>query len=188
VIKAYKVEGIVLTRKNRGEADKIVTLFTKQFGKKKVLAKGVRRITSRRAPHLELFSHVFLMLHPSRVYDIVSEANTLQGFVAIRKKLERIGFVYIALELVDKLTAEGQESQVIYEKLLQFLALLNHPLAKRKEAQDHLFEFKRDLLIELGFIGQGTVYDETKIDRIIESVLERQVKSIHLLTSIQQVV
>ena len=56
MIRTYKVNAIVLARRNIGEADKLITLFTKEYGKKKVLAKGIRRVSSRRAPYLEQFS------------------------------------------------------------------------------------------------------------------------------------
>jgi len=65
-MKSYKAEGIVIKRKNFGEADRILTVFTKKYGKIKVLAKGVRRITSRRGPNVELFNQVELVLHQGR--------------------------------------------------------------------------------------------------------------------------
>jgi len=53
-MKSYKTEGIIIKRKNFGEADRILTIFTKNKGKISIVAKGVRKINSRRAPHIEL--------------------------------------------------------------------------------------------------------------------------------------
>src|SRR5260221_14392220 len=75
--RVYTAESIVLKRRNVGEADRILTIFTKRFGKMRVIAKGVRRITSRRAGHIEVFSHVVLTLHAYKNMDIVSKAAAI---------------------------------------------------------------------------------------------------------------
>ncbi|PIZ97846.1 MAG: DNA repair protein RecO, partial [Candidatus Levybacteria bacterium CG_4_10_14_0_2_um_filter_35_8] len=54
---SYKTEGIVIKRRNLGEADKILTIFTKRYGKIQVKAPGIRKINSRRSPHVELLNY-----------------------------------------------------------------------------------------------------------------------------------
>jgi DNA repair protein RecO (recombination protein O) len=75
--RVYVAEGIVLKRRNVGEADRILTVFTKKYGKIRVIAKGVRRITSRRAGHIEVFTRVILTLHSYKNMDIVTEAQAI---------------------------------------------------------------------------------------------------------------
>jgi DNA repair protein RecO len=183
----YKTEGIILSRRDIGEADKLISVFTRLHGKKVGLAKGIRRIKSRRAPHLEPFTYVTLMLHQGRVFDLVTEATTLQVFTHLRKKLERVGFAFIALELVERLTAENQESEIIFFKLLSFLEALTDVQLNRLEAKKKLVLFKRDVLIELGFINKYENYksDEEILDETIKQILESQLKSPKLLTKIQ---
>jgi DNA repair protein RecO (recombination protein O) len=185
-MKIYKAEAIILARKNIGEADRLLTLFTKEYGKKMVIAKGIRRITSRRSSHLEIFSHVNLVLHPGKTFDYVSEVTTINKFYLITQKLERIGFVYIALELIAKLTAEHQESSLIFHELLLFLSRLNDVAMTRERAQSTLTSFKQTLLGELGFIHKDQMLTEEKLDRTIEQVLESQLRSPVLLTRIQR--
>ncbi len=184
-MRTSKVEGIVLTRTNLGEADKLITLFTKQQGKKKVLAKGIRKLKSRRAPHLEPFSQVSLVLHTGKNFDLVTEAETIHSFAHIRKKLERVGFVYIALELVQRLTAEHQESYIVYRRLLEFLSQLNDSHVSRQSASNILVQFKRDLLSELGFAAHPETLTHEELDRLIEDTIERKLTSHELLTKIQ---
>jgi DNA repair protein RecO (recombination protein O) len=50
--KIYIAEGIILKRRNLGETDRILTVFSRQYGKIKILAKGVRKINSRRSGHI----------------------------------------------------------------------------------------------------------------------------------------
>src|SRR3989344_7607887 len=107
-MKSYKAEGIVIRRKSFGEADRILTVFTKKHGKIKVLAKGVRRITSRRGPNVELFNQVELIIHQGKSFDILTEAQVLNTFQSIRKNLDLVGLAFHICEVVDGLCPEDQ--------------------------------------------------------------------------------
>ncbi|MDQ3929945.1 MAG: DNA repair protein RecO, partial [Chloroflexota bacterium] len=58
----YKSEAVVIKRSDLGEADKILTIFTPHFGKLRVVAKGVRKVSSRLAGHVELFTRNQMLL------------------------------------------------------------------------------------------------------------------------------
>ena len=182
---SFKTEAVILSRHNVGEADKLLTLFTREFGKKVVIAKGIRRTHSRRAPHLELFSHAQLILHKGKRFDLVTEVESIEPFLHLRKKLERVAFVYIALELTSRMTAEAQESIDIFTQLLHFLQTLNGLTTTRKQAQQALIAFKQFMLEELGFMEGNLNISEALLDIKIETVLERTLKSPALLTNIQ---
>src|SRR3990167_6479602 len=94
-MRAHKTEGIVLKRKSLAEADRIITVFSKHYGKISLMAKGVRKITSRRSPHIELLNY--------------------SKFSILKKDLKKIGYAYHICELVDSLCAENQESQQIFK-------------------------------------------------------------------------
>ncbi len=73
--KLYTLDGIVLTRRDHGEADRVVTLLTAQ-GRCDLLAKGVRKPRSRKAGHLELFSRTrVLAARVTNSWDILSQAE-----------------------------------------------------------------------------------------------------------------
>ena len=63
-------EGLIIKRKDFGEADRILTVLTDRFGKISVVAKGVRRITSRRAGNIELLNLVKLHLFKAKNYNL----------------------------------------------------------------------------------------------------------------------
>ena len=67
-MRSFKAEGIVIKRSNYSEADRIVTIFTKKNGKIKVKANGVRKIASRRSPHIELFNYCVFGLYQGKKY------------------------------------------------------------------------------------------------------------------------
>ena len=62
----YKSEAVIIKRSDLGEADKILTILTPHFGKLRVVAKGVRKVTSRLAGHVELFTRSQMLLAKAR--------------------------------------------------------------------------------------------------------------------------
>ncbi len=172
--KLYKAEGIILSRRNTGETDRILTVFTKEFGKVRAIAKGIRRVTSRRAPHLEIFTRVILMLHRGTTLDSVTEVTTLDAFEDIRTDLERVSLAYLYCELVSVLLADRQEHPDIYDLLVTALTTLNSnadldPLQSR--------EFTLELLWTLGFLPRSKRLSGSKLQAFVESITERYLKS-----------
>ena len=83
----YRTSGIVLKRVDLGEADRVLTLYTRDQGKLRAIAKGVRRTTSRSAGHLEPFTLSDLLLAVGRELDVVSQAETIGAFRDVREDL-----------------------------------------------------------------------------------------------------
>lgn len=120
----YRLEAIVLKRTDYGEADRLVTLLTPNLGKLRAIAKGVRKPTSRKSGHLELFTHAHLLLAKGKQLDIITQADTLDTFLALRNDLERVGYAYYLAELVDKFAEEGTETRALFDELLRAFARL----------------------------------------------------------------
>jgi len=106
----YRDEAIVLRTHKLGEADRIITLLTRQHGRVRAVAKGVRRTTSRWGSRLEPFNHVDLQLAEGRSLDVITQAETLDPFHA------RLGLDYdrytagtVMLETAERLVTEEKE-------------------------------------------------------------------------------
>lgn len=123
-IHLQRSEAIVLRRHDYGEADRILTLFTRERGKLSAIAKGVRRIASRKSGHLELFTRCRLLLAKGRNLEVVTQAEMLDGHPALREDLVRAGYAYHLAELTDRLTAEENPSPGIFQLLAEMLAAL----------------------------------------------------------------
>jgi DNA repair protein RecO (recombination protein O) len=78
----YRDTGVVLRVQKLGEADRIITLLTRRYGRVRAVAKGVRRTTSRFGARLEPFGHVDVQFHRGRTLDIVTQVETVDGFGA----------------------------------------------------------------------------------------------------------
>lgn len=172
-MRSYKTEGIILKRTNFGEADRILTVFSRQYGKIKIMAKGVRRITSRRSPNIELFNLATLYIHRGRTLDILTEAQAQETFPKIRRNLNLVGLAYYICELVDGLCAEHQPHDKVFRLLVDTLKELDHGL---------IYRFERELLFQLGFLHKEKVVNALDMTSFIEEILERKLKTRHLLS------
>jgi DNA repair protein RecO (recombination protein O) len=120
----YKAEAIVLRRHNLGEADRIVTLLTREQGKVGVVAKGARKPKSRFAGRLELFTHLRALLAVGRSLDVVSQVEVLDAFAPIRQDLTRLGYASLAAEVIDRATVERQAAPELFGLLRDALQLI----------------------------------------------------------------
>lgn len=120
---SYRMEAIVLRHVDWGEADRILTLFTREGAKLRVVAKGARRIRSRKAGHLEPFTRVSLQLARSRAMPIVTQVETLDAFLPLRDDLLRTATASTVIELLDRFTYEnGTENPAVYTLLADTLS------------------------------------------------------------------
>jgi DNA repair protein RecO (recombination protein O) len=151
--RVYRVDGVVLARKDWGEADRLVTLMTPDKGKIRVLAPGARKQTSRKSGHLELFSRGKFVLARGRTFDKITQAETRDYFPMLREELERVSAAYLLVELVDRFLEENDENPLLYELLLDSLDRLD--AGERAALVLRFFEVKM-----LGYVGyQPQLFD-----------------------------
>jgi DNA repair protein RecO (recombination protein O) len=175
-LRVYTAEGIILKRKPTGEADRIVTIFTRQYGKIRILARGIRKITSRRASHLEVFTHGIYTIHGGHFMDLVSEASTVRSGSLFDTDETRLGYAYCISELVDQLLAERQEHEDVFYLLRDGLnALLASNTVDRYQAI--LTEFVHTLLWTLGFLPHSRYIQMNSMQQYIERITERHFRT-----------
>ncbi|MBN1537552.1 MAG: DNA repair protein RecO [Anaerolineales bacterium] len=122
--RSIKIEAIVLRHNNWGEADRLISLYTQSMGKVRAIGKGVRKLQSRKAGHLEPFTRVQLLLAHGRDMYIITQAETLDAFQPLRESLERLGYAAYIIELLDQFTYEEGENQALYHLLSDTLSRL----------------------------------------------------------------
>lgn len=123
--RTYRTQAIVLRRQDLAEADRLLTLYTIDRGKVRAIAKGVRKPSSRKAGHLELFSRAELLLAKGRELDIVTQAESLNSFPQIGTDLTMLSQAAYAAELLDRFTIEGEEGQELYALMIRTLERLD---------------------------------------------------------------
>jgi DNA repair protein RecO (recombination protein O) len=120
----YRTEAVILKRQDFGEADRLLTALSPDRGKLRLIGKGIRKPTSRKAGHLELFTHANLLVARGRNLDIVTQAETVQVFRGLRDDLTRTTHAYYVAELVDQFATEGTENVALFRLLLDVLSAL----------------------------------------------------------------
>jgi DNA repair protein RecO (recombination protein O) len=158
------VEAVVLRHSDWGEADRLLGLFTREMGKLRAVAKGVRKPRSRKAGHLEPFTRVSLLLAKGRDMWIVTQAETVDAHLRLREDLERVGYAAYAVELLDRFTYEEGENPALYRLLVDTLGRLD---AEPDPALPiHYYEMR--LLDLLGFRPQ--LFNCAKCGEVIQAV------------------
>lgn len=198
----FKTEGIIVKRTNFEESGRLLTILTRDHGKLTAMAKGARKVTSRKGPSVELFNHCKFLLADGRNFSIVTEVEVVKNYPNLKEKLSKIGQGYLVLELIDRFCVHGAELSQVFDLTREVLDVLEKPLTypQRKVV---ILAFKYQLLLALGFL-HPTVFGlrdfpkyfgqialekvaafrpalrefkifEQKVDDLIEKTLERRV-------------
>jgi len=145
--RTLRVEAIVLHHVNWGEADRLLTVFTRTHGKLRVIAKSVRKMQSRKAGHLEPFSHSTLMLAKAHDLWIVTDAETIDAFSPLREDLRLMTHALYVIELIDRFTFEEGQNWQLYQLTVDSLKRL----CEEKDPFVPLRYFEMRLLDLMGF-------------------------------------
>lgn len=119
--RSLRTESVVLRHSDWGEADRLLVLYSREGGKLRAVAKGIRKLRSRKAGHLEPFTRVKLMLARGREFWIVTQAETVDAYLPVREDLVRTGYAAYVIELLDRFTYEEGENRSLYQLLTDTL-------------------------------------------------------------------
>lgn len=175
-MKSDKLHGLIIKRSNFSEADKLVTVFSLEKGKITLLAKGIRRIKSRRSPHLELFNQAEIQTSSGKNFDLVSEAKVINSFSSIKSSLELSGFSFYLSEIIDRILPEKVPHPEVYSDLLVCLKKISRLSKDRKMTENTVKEFVLRLLWELGYLPSGKT-PKKSLTEFVESIVEHQISS-----------
>jgi DNA repair protein RecO (recombination protein O) len=116
--RSFHVDAVVLRHSDYGETDRLLTLYTRQLGKTRAIAKGARKIASRKAGHIEPFTHVRLQLAKGRDMFIVTQADTVDAYLSLREDLILTSHASYVMELLDRFTYEDETENSASFRLL----------------------------------------------------------------------
>jgi DNA repair protein RecO (recombination protein O) len=170
----YSTEAVVLRTRDTNDADKIITLFTRDFGKQVVIAKGVKKLKSRKRGNIEIFNHASMSIVNTKGMGIITEAQLLSPFEKIRGSLPKTSVAYFVVEVINRTTQDNEKNEEIYELLLGYLTKINNS-GKLREIRDR---FTIDLLTLLGFWPSKRPMLEP--DMILEQIIERKPNSLRV--------
>ncbi len=156
---AYKTTAISMKTAPFAEADKLVTFFSREYGKIRVIAKGARRVPSRLGGRVETFSYADFVIAKGRSLDIVSQCEVIETFQSLRDDPKALKTGLYLLKLVDAGTVEGQSNPELFDLLLKGLTAL-------KQKKDPRLVEKR---FERAFLRLEGIYREGMDSRYVLS-------------------
>lgn len=122
--RTFRSEAIVLKRTDFGEADRLLTLYSRERGKIKAIAKGARKPQSRKTGHVEQFMRTNFLFAKGRDLAIITQAEMVEAYPALREDLVRATYAAYAVELLDRFTVEEDRHLSIYNLLADALGWL----------------------------------------------------------------
>jgi len=172
--RSFSTEGIVISRKNYGEADRLLLIFSKHSGKMFLLAKGVRKPKSRKRGHIEIFSRLKYSYTKNDHFILMNEAELVDSYDEIRISLQKTSLAYYFVEIIGKILQEDENQEMLYQILTTYMNMLK----TSRKLRDLRLNYIYDVLVNLGYWPDGK--EMLNHDKVIEAVLERQINSIRV--------
>jgi DNA repair protein RecO (recombination protein O) len=148
--RTFRSEAIVLRRSDFGESDRLLTLYTRERGKIRAIAKGARKPQSRKTGHVEPFMRTKFLFALGRDLNIITQAEMIEAYPKLRQDLVRTTYASYAVELLDRFTVEEDKHVGIYDLLAEGL----HWFSSDKDVRLAARFFELRLLALAGFRPQ----------------------------------
>jgi DNA repair protein RecO (recombination protein O) len=116
--RSFRAAAVVVRHSDWGEADRLLTLYTREQGMVRALAKGARKITSRKAGHLQPFTYITAQLARGRDLLIVTQAETINAFLPLHDDLTKTGYAAYVVELLYRFSYEEEGGNPTLFRLL----------------------------------------------------------------------
>lgn len=123
-MKVYKAEAIVIRTRKYGEADSLLTLYSRERGKIDAIAKGVRKLKSSKRGGVQLFTHGHFLLYEGRNLHTVTQCEAIDSFLALSTDLVKMTYATYISELVDGFAVAGEGSDIVFALILVTFNLL----------------------------------------------------------------
>lgn len=145
----FKAEGVILRRQTIGEADRVLTLLTREHGKLRAAARGSRRVTSRLGGRLEPYTRARFLLARGRTLDVIAQVEVVDAFAGIRADLMRSAYAAYVAELADRFLPERDRHEDVFALVCATLGALD--LAGEDKAELVTLRFALHLASALGY-------------------------------------
>ncbi len=164
-----KSEAIVLNKRNLPTQDLIITLFTQENGKQKILVKGVKKISSKRLPHLQTGNIVKIVIYDSQRKLYLQETTLISGFSTIKNNPKRLSFLFFYFHVLDRILPENQQELDVYKGTKHFLI----DLAKSTPTLSLLEKHLNILLKRLGYLDKNLDLEE--LHYLLEELMNEKI-------------
>lgn len=145
-----KDEGIILKKTDLLKDDKLFVFFAKNAGKLKILGKGVKKITSRRLPHLDTGNYLRFFYYQKDSFLYLQETELLDNYQLIKSDNKKLKIFLTVLFVLDKILPENQPEPEIYKLTIDFFNVITHSFGINL-----LESYLKEILLKGGFINES---------------------------------
>lgn len=173
--RTIKTEAVVLRKRSLPNQDVIVTLLTKELGKINTIAKGIKKITSRRLPHTQTANLINTVIYKKAERFYLQQSNLISGFSEIKKNQEKVRILYIYFFAIERLLPENQVEDSVYKLTRQFMI----DLSRIQNSDDSILtDYLNRLLTILGYIKEKK--SDLELFKAIEEIIHEKIPELHL--------
>jgi DNA repair protein RecO (recombination protein O) len=180
----YRTKSFILSKIDLGEADQIIFLYTKEFGKLEILAKGVRKITSKLKPAVELFCLSNIEFVQGKNYKTLTDASIINKFKNIKNDLVRFKVIYQISDLINDLIKSQEKDTRIWNLILKIFYVIDNKKVPAEKTPLLYYYFFWRLVSLLGYypeISKCKIYGKEincQIIKIIKFILSKDTKDV----------
>ena len=172
--RSLKTEAIILKKKDLLNKDVLISVFSQDLGRLTLFAKGIKKITSRRSPHLQTGNLVNILVSHKNERYYLQESELLSGFSELKKNEKKVGNLYLFLFVLERLLPEQQKEVRAYNLTKNFLI----DLSKSTKPNSVAVKYLTDIMIQLGYLDKKVSYPELKY--LIEEIINEKIPSLTL--------
>jgi DNA repair protein RecO (recombination protein O) len=147
----YRTLGFVFKKEERGEADQVFKVFSKDFGRVEILGKGIRKISSKLRSGMEIFYLSEIEFVQGKIYKTLTDALLIEKFKNLRKSFKRLSIAYQICEVLDKFIKGEERDERIWNLILETFKNLNNPNLQFAVCNLQYYYFFWNLISFLGF-------------------------------------
>jgi DNA repair protein RecO (recombination protein O) len=170
--KSYSTPALVLSYRNIGERDRLVTLVTLNHGKIKTVAKGVRKLTSSKKATLEPGNIVTVFCIITKSLPILTQTKLHQDCMVIRSSLVKLKQLSQILEIIDRLFVNEELEPVVFQQVLD----IRNMVVSAEPTKSTIFKHLDKLLISLGYQPLADT-EHSSILEYVAAITNRPMKS-----------
>lgn len=122
----YRTQGFILRKEDRGEADRVFTIFTKDFGRLELRAVSERKITSKLRGGLELFYLSDIEFIQGKYQKTLTDASPIKTYRHVRQDLLRLVLVWRIAEFFNKVVQDQEADEKIWNILHETFNMMDN--------------------------------------------------------------
>ncbi|MEK7503704.1 MAG: DNA repair protein RecO [Patescibacteria group bacterium] len=126
----YRTQGFFIKKIDRGEDSRLFTIYTKNFGKLKVLGRAIRKIGSKLKGGAEIFCLSEIEFIQGKTHKTLTDAIPIENFSVIKKNLRRFKIIHQVIEALDNFVSKEEKDDEIWRLLSEIFNKLNNPQFK----------------------------------------------------------